>query len=77
MAFLTFMSSPAGRLLRGVVGGVIFLLGILMASANPLMIIAIALGYIVMAAGVLDFCIFAPLAGKPFMSKKLREALNA
>lgn len=77
MAFFKFMSSPAGRGLRGVAGGVLFLLGILMASANPWMILAIALGLAVMAAGVLDFCIFAPLAGKPFMGKKLREALNA
>jgi hypothetical protein len=77
MAFFRFMSSPAGRVLRGVVGGVLFLLGILMASANPLMIIAIALGFVVMSAGVLDFCIFAPLARKPFMGPKLRDELNA
>lgn len=76
MAFFKFMSSMAGRVLRGVVGGVLFLLGILMASANPGMLIAVALGFVVMSAGVLDFCIFAPLARKPFMGQKLRDALN-
>lgn len=76
MAFFTFMSSPAGRVLRGVAGALLFLLGILIASANAWWLIAVVLGYVVMAAGVLDFCIFAPLAGKAFMGPKLRNQLN-
>lgn len=76
MGFFKFMSSPAGRVLRGVAGGLLFLLGLLMASANAFMLILVVVGYVVLSAGVLDFCIFAPLARKPFMGPKLRDALN-
>lgn len=76
MGFFRFMSSMAGRVTRGVAGLFIFLLGVLIVSSNPLWVIAIVVGFVVMAAGLLDFCIFAPLAGKPFMGPKLREALK-
>lgn len=76
MAFFTFMSSMSGRVLRGVAGSLIFVLGLLLVSSNPLWLVAIAVGFVVMAAGLLDLCIFAPLAGKPIMGAKLRDALK-
>lgn len=73
MGFFRFMSSSAGRWLRGLAGLVLFLLGLLLGGW---WLIMAAVGFVVMAAGMLDFCIFAPLAGKPFMGPKLREALK-
>jgi hypothetical protein len=37
-------------------------------------VILSAVGLVVFLAGALDFCLFAPLAGKPFNGRKLRAS---
>lgn len=75
MTFFAFMSSMTGRVLRGVVGFIIFLLGVILVSANPWWLVAIVIGFVVMTAGLLDLCLFAPLARLPLKGALLRERL--
>ena len=68
MALLKFLGSQAGRWVRGIAGVALIVWGV---SAN--LIILTILGAVVAAAGIFDFCIFAPLAGKSMNGKKFRE----
>jgi hypothetical protein len=74
-AFLGFMASQAGRLVRGVAGLALILIGFLVVGGIWGWVIAVV-GLVVFAAGAFDFCIFAPLFGKPFKGPALREALK-
>ncbi len=69
MAFFRFMSSPAGRLTRVVAGGAIIAAGIALGGG---WLVLIAVGAVPLAAGVFDFCLFAPLARLPFTGSKFR-----
>jgi hypothetical protein len=71
MGIIKFLGSTAGRWTRGIVG--LALVGIGIALGGWWFILA-AVGFIVFLAGALDFCIFAPLAGKPFNGRKLRAS---
>ncbi len=69
--FVSFMASTAGRILRAVVGAVLFYVGLqLMAGVGG--IVVAVLGVVMIAAGVFDFCLFAPLFGNPLSGKKIR-----
>jgi hypothetical protein len=75
MAFASFMSSAAGRILRviaglALIGGGVFL--IVSESLVTLGIILAAVGVVPLAAGLADVCIFAPLFGAPFSGAKVR-----
>jgi hypothetical protein len=69
--FISFMASTAGRILRAVVGAVLLYVGLQMMSGIGGIIVAI-LGVVMIAAGVFDFCLFAPLFGNPLSGKKIR-----
>ncbi len=70
-----FLGSSAGRVTRAVAGVVLIVLGLAVIHGIGGYIVAI-IGLLPLAAGVFDFCIFAPLAGLPFSGSQLRAALQ-
>jgi hypothetical protein len=71
MGFARFMSSLAGRLLRIVAGIVLVVVGQAAIHGTGGIILAIV-GLVVLAAGLFNFCIFAPLFGGPFWAKDIK-----
>ena len=69
--FVSFMASTAGRVLRAVVGAALLYVGLQMMAGVGGIIVAVV-GVVMLAAGVFDFCLFAPLFGNPFSGKKIR-----
>lgn len=71
-AFFGFMASVWGRALRAAAGVVLIGLGLgLVGGAGGWVMFAI--GVFLVLVGALDVCVFAPLFGKPFTGKRLRE----
>ncbi|MDQ7025898.1 MAG: DUF2892 domain-containing protein [Anaerolineae bacterium] len=70
--FVKFMSSGAGRLLR-IVAGIAIVAGGLLALDGTVGIVVAVIGLVPLAAGLFDFCVFAPLFGNPFSGSKVRE----
>ena len=71
MGFARFMSSLAGRLLRIVAGIAMVVVGLVLVHGTGGIILAIV-GLVVLAAGLFNFCIFAPLFGGPFWAKDIK-----
>jgi hypothetical protein len=69
--FVSFMASTAGRVLRAVVGIVLVYVGWVTMGGTTGIILALV-GLVMIAAGVFDFCLFAPLFGNPLNGKKIR-----
>lgn len=67
MGFIKFMVSTAGRWTRGIAGAALLIAGI-----NTNIIWLAVIGAVVTAAGLFDFCIFAPLFKLSFSGKKTR-----
>ena len=74
LKFSVFMASPAGRLLRIVAG--IGLIGWGMSMHSTVGIILAIAGILPLAAGLFDWCVFAPLFGLPFKGCHLRRAAS-
>ena len=74
-SLFSFLASMSGRVVRIVAGIVLVALGLLVIGGTAGYIIAV-IGLLPLAAGVFDFCIFAPLAGLPFNGAALRAALG-
>ncbi len=77
MAFASFMSSTAGRVLRIVIGLGLIGWGIylVVATSNLLTGILLAVvGLLPFVAGLFDFCVFAPLFRAPFSGAKVRAS---
>lgn len=72
MAFARFMAAPAGRVLRIVVGLALIAGGYLLHSTAGHVILIV--GFLPLAAGLFDWCIFAPLLGMPFRGSEIRKA---
>ena len=70
MGFARFMSSVYGRLLRVVAGVALILVGLAAVHGVGGMLLAVV-GVVVAAAGLFNFCIFAPLFGGPFWAKDI------
>lgn len=70
MSFLSFMSSGAGRLTRIVAGGGLIVAGALLGGRWWALVV---IGLVPLAAGVFDFCLFAPLARRPFRGPEFRR----
>ncbi len=66
-AFVGFMASTAGRVARIVAGVVLIVLGLV--GNTPVVAV---IGIVPILAGVLDFCLLAPLFGQPFSGPKIR-----
>ncbi len=73
MGFAKFMSSTSGRVLRGVVGFILFGLGIALSGA---WLILSAVGVVFIAVGVFDVCLLAPLFKQPMSGKAVRAGLK-
>lgn len=70
MKFSKFMASGLGRALRIVVGLLLVLVGLIMNDTWGYVIAFV--GLVPFAAGLFDFCVFAPLFGMPFSGKDIR-----
>lgn len=71
--FIKFMASTAGRIVRIVAGAALIAWGLL-GLGGTAGIIAAVVGAVPLLAGLLDFCIFAPLFGAPLSGSKIRAA---
>ena len=72
MAFTLFMASPLGRAIRIVAGVVLIVLGLLWIGNVWGWVLAVV-GLAPLAAGISDFCLFAPLFGAPFWGTDVRN----
>jgi hypothetical protein len=71
--FIKFMASTAGRIVRIVAGAALIAWGLL-GLGGTAGIIVVVVGAVPLLAGLLDFCIFAPLFGAPLSGSKIRAA---
>ncbi len=71
--FVKFMASTAGRVTRAVAGLVLILWG-LMGIGGITGIVVAVVGLVPLAAGLFDFCLFAPLFGAPLNGPRIRSA---
>lgn len=70
-----FLASSVGRVIRIVAGIAIILIGYLWVDA-PWKYVLEAVGLVPLAAGIFDFCVLAPLMGKPFLGKQIRGEIR-
>jgi hypothetical protein len=68
-AFIRFMASPTGRILRIVAGSALIASGLLITGGPKGTMIA-AIGLLPILTGVLNICVIAPLFGKPLRGSK-------
>jgi hypothetical protein len=71
--FCTFMASTAGRAIRIVAGIALIVWGV-WGLGGIVGIIVVVIGAVPLLAGLLDFCVFAPLFGCPVSGPKIRAA---
>lgn len=69
--FVNFMASSTGRIARIVAGIALIALGLLVIKDTAGIVMAVV-GVLPLAAGVFDFCVFAPLFGRPLSGPKIR-----
>jgi hypothetical protein len=69
--FVKFLASPAGRVIRGLAGLALIAWGML-GLGGPAGIVVAIIGIVPLAAGLFDFCVFAPLFGAPLSGQKIR-----
>ena len=72
MGFAKFMASTTGRIVRIVAGIALIAVGLLVLEGILGIILAVV-GVVPLAAGVFDFCVFAPLFGAPFSGPEIRQ----
>jgi len=73
MQFIKFLASTTGRWIR-IIAGVVFIgIGLLIMQNTAGIILAIV-GLVPLLAGILDFCVFAPLFGASFSGKAIRTS---
>jgi hypothetical protein len=75
LALFSFLASPAGRAIRIIAGLVLILAGFWWITGIVGWIVAL-IGLVPLAAGVFDWCVFAPLFGMPFLGPYLRRYLE-
>lgn len=76
-SLFSFLASQTGRWVRGIAGIVLIVIGLLLVNGDTSWgWILVVIGLVPLAAGVFDFCLFAPLFGKPFKGADLRAALS-
>ncbi|MBX3062199.1 MAG: DUF2892 domain-containing protein [Anaerolineae bacterium] len=69
--FVNFMASTAGRIVRIVAGIALIAVGLGVLTGTTGIIVAV-IGLVPLAAGLFDFCVFAPLFGRPLSGPKIR-----
>ena len=70
MTFARFMASPLGRGIRIVAGLALIWWGVTLQSAGGWTLAVV--GLVPLAAGLFDWCVFAPLFGAPFRGRDVR-----
>jgi len=70
---VTFMASTTGRIVRIVAGVALIAWGLLGLGSASGVVVAV-IGAVPLLAGLLDFCVFAPLFGCPISGPKIRAA---
>lgn len=70
--FVTFMASTAGRVTRILAGLALIAVGLMTMGGIGGYVVA-AIGLVPLAAGIFDFCVFAPLFGGPFNGAEIRK----
>lgn len=73
MAFVCFMRSFPGRLIRVVAGGALIAVGLFVIKDLGGLIVA-AVGLVPLCAGIFNFCVFGPLMGLDFMGNRRARA---
>jgi hypothetical protein len=73
-AFIRFMASPTGRILRIVAGSAIVASGLMITGGSKGTLIA-AVGLLPILTGVLNICVIGPLFGKPLRGSRV-SAVN-
>ena len=73
MGLIKFLGSNSGRWARGIAGLALVIWGASLGSTAWALTL---IGLVVAAAGIFDFCIFAPLFKRPFNGRKLRESFK-
>jgi hypothetical protein len=71
-AFLQFMASNTGRILRIVVGLILVVLGLFFVGGVVGGAILVVVGLVPLLAGIFDVCVFSPLFGGPFKGPEIR-----
>lgn len=71
--FVSFLASPAGRIVRIVAGIALVAWGLLGLGSTSGIVVAIV-GLVPLIAGLFDFCVFAPLFGAPMSGPQIRAA---
>jgi sorbitol-specific phosphotransferase system component IIBC len=74
-AFFRFIASTTGRIVRILAGLILIAIGILWVRGIGGWILVIV-GLVPLAAGLFDWCVFAPLFGLPFVGPRLRPAVE-
>ncbi len=73
-ALFRFLASTAGRVTRAVAGIALIVIGLALVKGVGGWILAVV-GLVPLAAGLFDFCVFAPLLSLPFAGPGLRQRL--
>ncbi len=71
MQLIKFLASETGRWIRIVAGIILIAVGLLVVQNTGGIVLAV-IGLVPLLAGVLDFCVFAPLFGLSFSGKAIR-----
>lgn len=71
MSLLRFLGSNPGRWTRASIGAVLIIVGLLLGGWWALLAV---LGTVFFAAGSVDFCLLAPLAGRPVRGTPFRKS---
>ena len=71
--FIKFMASTTGRITRIVAGLALIAWGLAGITGTTGIIVAVV-GVLPLLAGLVDFCVFAPLFGAPLSGPKIRGA---
>lgn len=69
---IKFLASTTGRIVRTLAGVGLIALGLLWLGGTGGIVLA-AIGAVPLLAGLLDFCVFAPLFGAPFRGPQIRS----
>jgi hypothetical protein len=70
-----FLAGSSGRIVRAAAGLALIVVGLIWVHGVVGWVLAVV-GLVPLLAGVLDFCVFAPLFGLPFVGGDLRRALT-
>jgi hypothetical protein len=70
--FISFLASTTGRIVRALAGLALIVWGLAGLGGTTGIIVAV-IGAVPLAAGLFDFCVFAPLFGAPLSGPRIRQ----